>query len=667
MRNLKRAAETLRTKIRRADYLYYVKSDPELSDREYDRLMDALRTLESRFPELVTPDSPTQRVSGGLLSALPPVRHIQRMRSLENTYSINELEEWYRRISKSLNLAPVPLFAELKIDGVSASLIYERGRLHRGATRGDGETGEEVTAGLKTIRAIPLRMHGANPPDLIEIRGEVFMPKDVFASVNREKRQKGEKPFANPRNAASGSLKLLDPRTIAARRLRFFVHSCGHASHAVFSSQSQFFEWARHHGFAVNPHACSCLTLKEAREFCATWQEQRDSLPYEVDGVVVKVDPFSLQEQLGATSKYPRWAVAYKFPARRATTRVEKIEFGVGRTGIITPVAVLDPVECGGVNITRATLHNFDEVTRLDIREGDYVLIERAGDVIPKIIKVLTSRRPKNARPVSTPKRCPVDGSKIVREEGVYLYCVNPNCPARLARSLIHFASRPAMDIEGLGEKAVKELIERRLVTHLSDLYRLSRADLLQLPLFQRTRAENLLRAIEESKSRPLSRFIYALGIRHVGERTAFLLAVRFGSLRRLQSASREELSRLDEIGPVIARSVAEFFHAKSTRELIGAFHAAGLNPRQEGALPEGTLSGKTVVFTGELAQLTRSQAAQEVRRRGGHAVSQVSRKTDYVVAGKNPGSKYRKALDYGLSILREQDFLDLLRTPEPR
>ncbi|MBP7088248.1 MAG: NAD-dependent DNA ligase LigA [Candidatus Omnitrophica bacterium] len=531
LKEAKKKIEDLKERIRRADYRYYALSDPEISDQEYDSLLTSLKKLEKDYPYLVTPDSPTQRISKTAEAGFSTIQHKKPMLSLENTYSIDELKEWEERMKRFFKREEkLDYFVELKIDGVSAALTYEKGILVLGGTRGDGERGEDITNNIKTVKSIPLKLMSDKIPAVLEVRGEVYIGKKDFIKLNKDKLAQEEPLFANPRNAASGSLKLLNSALVSKRNLKCFIHSFGFAEGCRFFSQEDFFNKAKEWRLPLNPHSKFCRSLKEAIEYCQYWQDKHHNLDYEVDGVVVKVNSFALQEELGQTSKTPRWAVAYKFPGHQATTKVRKITFGVGRTGVITPVATLDPVECGGVNISKATLHNFDEIERLDIKENDVVLIERAGEVIPKIIKVITSKRTGKEKSVKPPRNCPVCGGSVEKDkqEEVYWYCINPNCPAQLERSLIHFASRRAMDIEGMGESLIKELVNKNLVKSLADIYTLKKEQLLTLPLFKEKRASNLIHSIEKSKKSLLSRFIYGLGIRHVGEKSALVLAEKF-------------------------------------------------------------------------------------------------------------------------------------------
>ncbi len=662
--NAKKGIDQLRRQIRHHDYRYYVLDDPEVSDKEYDDLMARLKKLEGEFPQLITSDSPTQRVASALSEKFETVRHTTLMLSLDNTYSIEDLSQWEDRIKRMLKTdGVIEYFAELKIDGVSCSLTYDRGRLMLGATRGDGEKGENVTANIRTIKSVPLRLNGKDVPDLIEIRGEVYMTKEQLGRLNEEKKSNSESPFANPRNAASGSLKLLDAVQVAKRSLQFFAHSFGSVKGYEFANHARFLDCVKKWGVPVSPHNRFCHTMEEVIAYCRKWQDKRDSLPYEVDGVVIKVNLFSLQKKLGQTLKSPRWAVAYKFPAHQATTKVEKIEFSVGRTGIITPVAYLNPVPCGGVTISRVTLHNFDEIARLDVREQDTVLIERAGDVIPKVMKVIVSKRTGRPRKITPPGKCPACSGLVqkVKEEEVYIYCGNPDCPAKLKQSLLHFASRGAMDIEGMGESVVEELTNRGLVKSIVDIYGLKREQLLGLPLFKEKKADNLCAAIEESKERGLSRVLYGLGIRHVGEKAARILADVYHSIDDFFSLQENDLQAIDEIGPVMAHSIVTFFSQAHVRTMIRGLKKNGVKLTGEKRSSSGTFQNKTFVFTGRLEHFTRGEAEGAVHKRGGMTSGNVSRQTDFLVAGKDPGSKYRKARELRLKIISEDGFRAML------
>ena len=607
----KKEIEKLKEQIRRADYQYYVLSEPEISDKEYDDLMKKLEALEKEHPKLITSDSPTQRVSGGLVEGFATVKHREKMLSLDNTYSIEELKSWQDKIKRMLKRdVAIDYMVEPKIDGVSCALTYEKGRLILGATRGDGQTGEDVTANIKTIKAIPLRLRGDKLPDVLEIRGEVCIEKKDFTSLNEQRVRNGEAPFANPRNAASGSLKLLDPAIVINRNLKCILHSFGWVKGFEFKAQDEFLSTIKKWGLRTDIHSKLCKDLDEVIDYCMKWQDKRDSLPYEVDGMVVKVNSIDLQKELGATLKSPRWAVAYKFPAHQATTKVKRIDFGVGRTGIITPVALLEPVECGGVTISRTTLHNFDEVKRLGIREGDTVLIERAGEVIPKVVKVITSKRTGKEKNIKLPLKCPVCGGEVAKEkeEEVYWYCINPDCPAQLKRSLLHFASRSALDIEGMGESLVEELVNRGVVKSIADIYNLTKEKLLTLPLFKEKKANNVISAIEKSKASSLSRFLYGLGIKHVVEKAASLLADKFKDIDSFFKLKKQELEAIPEIGPIMAESIVNFFSSSRASKLIAHLKSRGCVLKEKPKAKKKTkITDKVFIFTGELSLFTRS------------------------------------------------------------
>ena len=655
--------QELTFRIRRHDYSYYVLSQPEISDKEYDDLLKELSVLESKYPQFKTPDSPTQRVAAGISQGFKTVKHIQKMLSLDNTYSQLELIEWDKRVRKGLGgLTPSGYVVELKIDGVSANLLYSGGRLISGLTRGDGLQGEDVTQNIKTISAIPFVLMGKDIPESIEIRGEVYMDKRDFVVLNKEKENSGDLIFANLRNATSGSLKLLDANLAAERKLKFFAHSLGQCLPLKLKGQWEFLNKLKEWGLCSNPHSCLCGDIKEVIAYCDKWQVQRDNLNYDIDGVVVKLDTFAEQKALGFTSKSPRWAVAYKFPARQATTRVLKINVFVGRTGVITPTATLEPVECSGVMISHATLHNFDEIKRLDLRESDTVLIQRAGDVIPKIVKV-TQHRGKQA--YLMPSKCPACAEKIVKEKelDVAYRCINPDCPAQLERALLHFSSRQAMDIEGMGEAVINQLVSAKTVKSLADIYRLKKEHLLKLELFKEKKADNLLAGIVASKKRSLMRLVFALGIRHVGEKAAYTLAAKFGSLDKLISASLTDLEKINEIGPVMALSIVNYFKLARVKKLVNELREFGLNFKEEAVLQKNNfLEGKTAVFTGELSNFSRAKAQELWRLSGGKFSSSLSKKTDFLVAGENPGAKLVKANNLGVRVITEDEFKEMLK-----
>jgi DNA ligase (NAD+) len=659
--------ERLSKEIEEHNYRYYVLDQPTIADKEYDDLLKELIKLEEVFPEFKSSNSPTQRVGTKVSAGADTVMHAAKMYSLDNTYSLDELREWHERVLKGLGKSRVEYVVELKIDGVSAALTYRDGNFVLGATRGDGITGENVTHSLKTVRSVPLMLRSIPkepfPTDL-EVRAEIYMSRREFETMNKERERNGEVLFANPRNATSGSIKLLDSRITAQRKLSCFVHSLGVIVNGPsLKTHFEFLSKAKSWGFFINPTSRLCKTIDEVFEYCREALEKREGLAYEVDGVVIKVNSLADQDQLGATLKSPRWAVAYKFPAMQATTIVEDIVFNVGRTGTITPLAHLKPVPCGGVMVSRSTLHNFDEIKRLGINRGDRVLLERAGDVIPKIVKVVEHAN-KNAKPVEPPKVCPSCGEKVVKlkEEEVALRCINSSCPKQLERGMVHFASRGAMDIEGLGEAVVIQLIDKGLVKDLADIYSLSKDNLLALELFANKRADNLLKAIEKSKSQPLTRLIYGLGILNVGQKVASVLARQFGTMDKLLTVKREDLTQIHEIGETIALSVEKYFHLPSSKRLIEKLRKAKVNfeePTIEGQSDE--LKGKKFVFTGELKNQSRTHAAAVVKKMGGDVLSSVSKNVDYLVVGDAPGSKYDKAVQLGVTVLNEKQFEEMI------
>ncbi|MBF0331456.1 MAG: NAD-dependent DNA ligase LigA [Candidatus Omnitrophica bacterium] len=652
----------LREEITHHDQLYYVQDAPVISDQDYDALLKELMLLEAKYPGAVSAESPTQRVGAKVLSGARTVAHTVKMLSLDNTYSADEIREWCARVYKGLGREDVAFIVELKIDGVSASLAYENGMLVLGATRGDGVTGEDVTHNVRTMRSIPLKLKN-DFPDLIECRGEVYMARVDFDALNVRREQAGEDIFVNPRNAASGSLKLMDPAETARRHLRFFVHSFGRLEGRVsLATQEGFFNLAKSCGFPVNPHTRLCRSLEEVLKACADFEAMRTGLAYDVDGVVIKVNRFDDQRMLGETMKSPRWAVAFKFAAYQATTFVRDIVVQVGRTGVLTPVAELEPVFCGGVTISRATLHNFDEIQRLGIGKGDRVLIERAGDVIPKIVKVVEARHGQEV--VSkVPTDCPACAPEFIVEDegGVAHRCINPSCPKQLERRLVHFASRHAMDIEGLGESAVRQLLDNGLVLSVADIYCLKREDLLKLELFGAKKADNLLAAIERSKKQALSRLIFGLGISNIGEKASQLLAQHFGHMEALSVATQEALMRVDEMGVVSSLAVREYFDHEVIRSLIDRLRVVGVNMVEPNRVVEGRLSGKVFVFTGELLHQTRSEAGAKVKALGADVGATVTKATDYVVAGSAAGSKLDKARKLKVVIINEQEFEELI------
>ena len=654
----------LRDLIRHHDWRYYILSDPEVSDKEYDELLKELKILEKNNPELITPDSPTQRITNVLQEGFKTVPHSRKMYSLDNTYSHDEIRDWAKRVGKGLGSKKAEYITELKIDGVSIALTYKKGVLVLAATRGDGIRGEDVTLNIKAIASIPLKLLTENPPEVLEVRGEIYMPKSEFEKLNKERSRQNEALFANPRNAASGSLKLLDTNVVRRRNLSCFIHSFGEVEGLTLNSQYEFMNLAKQWGLRVNANVKLCRNLDEVFEFCNAFVDRREKLDYEIDGVVVKVNSFSQQEILGETSKSPRWAIAYKYPAKQATTEIINIIPQVGRTGVITPVAELNPVECSGVTIKHATLHNFDEIKRLGVKIGDRVILERAGDVIPKVVKVVVSVRSGKEKEFKVPKKCPACSSTVVKEkeEDVAYRCVNAACPAQLEKSLIHFASRSAMDIEGMGEAVVKQLVREKKVSDFAGIYSLKREDLLTLELFKDKKADNLIAAIANSKKRPLSRLIFALGIRGVGEKAAYLLAQNFGTLQSLSAAKKADIEAMHEFGPEISCSVAEFFKNPENKKLIAGLKAAQLNMADPKAKKTNLFSGKTFVFTGELLKFSRVQAKQAIRRLGGNCAGSVSKNTAFVVAGRNPGSKLDKARKLGVKIINEKEFMEMIK-----
>lgn len=666
LKQIGKEIEKLRDQIRHHDYLYYVLNQPKISDREYDGLYKKLERLEAEYPQFKSNSSPTQRVGGEIQKEFRQVKHEVPMRSLDNTYSFEEIREWEERISKIVPQNK-EYVVELKIDGVSTSLIYDDENFKMGLSRGTGEMGDDITENLKTVRSIPLvfrKLKKLPLPSRLVVRGEVYMDIKDFEKLNAEKKAE-EQLFANPRNAAAGSLKLLDPKITAQRNLKCFIHSLGKGEGVDFDTQWQFLDTVKKYGFAVNHHTKKCSSINEVIAFCEEWHKKREGLPYQIDGMVIKVNSFEQQEKLGYTLKSPRWAIAYKFPAQQATTILEDVKLQVGRTGIITPVAVLKPVACAGVTISRATLHNFDEIKRLDVCIGDKIVVERAGEVIPKIVKSVKSLRTGKEMKVEIPKRCPVCGGKVEKEkeEEVAYRCVNVSCPAQIKRRLGHFASRGALDIEGFGEAVVEQLVDKNLVKDIADIFYLKREDLLGLELFAEKRADNLLGAIEVAKKSPLSNIIYGCGIKHVGEKAAFVLSNKYKSIDELMCAKKEELEEIYEVGPVLAEAIVNFFRQDEAKKVVAKLKKAGLPMKSLKKLKSaGILDGKKVVFTGELENFTRAEARKKTRELGADVVSDVSPRTDIVVAGQNPGSKYKKAKELNIKIIDEKEFLNLIK-----
>jgi len=663
--------EVLRETLRHHEYLYYVLDAPEVSDAEYDTWMRELRALEEAHPELRTEDSPTQRVGGKPKDGFVKVAHSRPMLSLDNAYDEAELREWDRRVHELAGEESVAYVCELKMDGLSLALTYEKARLVRGVTRGDGEIGEDVTSNVRTIRSVPLsisaeKLRASGLPENFEVRGEVVLPIAAFQKLNAEREEQGLPPAANPRNAAAGTLRTLEPNIVAQRRLDLYAYFALSERGYIFSQQSETLDALGAAGFRVNSKRVVVHDINAAWEFISHADALRESLPYEIDGVVIKVNSRALQDKLGFTGRAPRWAIAYKFAARSAVTQVQNITVQVGRTGKLTPVAELLPVPIGGTMVSRATLHNADEIARLDLKIGDWVTVERGGDVIPKVVAVLRDKRPSDARDFIFPVICPECGSTVVREEGeVDWRCINVNCPARLRESLLYFAARKVMNIEGLGEAVVNQLTERRLVCNLADIYRLDEAALLSLERIGEKTARSLLQEIARSKQAPLDRVLLGLGIRFVGERTAQFLADAFGTMDRMMQASTEELERVQEIGPRISTAIVEFFEVPANRELIEKLRQAGLNFTAQQKKTSSKLSGLTFVLTGTLPTLTREEAKERIEREGGNVTGSVSKKTSYVVAGEDAGSKLDKARTLGVPVLDEAGLLQMLERTE--
>ena len=664
--NVKKEIEELREKLRYHEYKYYVLDEPEISDAAYDRLMNRLKELEAAHPELVTPDSPTVRVGGAPREGFQTVRHARPMLSLDNAFSHDALRDWDRRVRQGSGREKIEYIAEHKFDGLSISLQYEDGVLTRGVTRGDGTTGEDVTPNVKTIRSIPLRVEAAvlkktKLPADFEVRGEVMMTRKAFEALNRQQEQIGGKIFVNPRNSAAGAVRVLDPAITASRRLDFFAYYLLVDGKAPFAKHSESLQALKQLRFRASDDWKLCNGIQEVIAYCEDWDAKREKLPYEIDGVVIKVNSVAIQNELGYTAKAPRWAIAYKYPARQETTVVNDILVNVGRTGALTPVAVLEPVQVGGVTVSRSTLHNMDEIERLGLQIGDTVLIERAGEVIPHVLKVV--KEGKQRKPFEMPKRCPECGSAIHHVEGEVAYrCVNAACPAKRKESLLHFAGRHAMNIDGLGEKIVDQLVDKSLVKDVADLYSLKLEEVAGLERMAEKSAQNLLDEIEASKKNSLARLIYALGIQFVGERTAQLLAEHFSSLEELAAATEEQLEEVPEVGPKVAASIVEFFSEPANRQLIKKLNKAGVHPTAEKRkVKSDKLAGKSFVFTGGLANRSREEAGEIVQQHGGKVSGTVSKKTDYVVVGTDPGSKYDKAKELGVKILSEGEFEKLV------
>lgn len=654
--------EALRTEIRKHDYHYYVLDDPLITDQEYDSLFRALERLEGEFPELITPDSPTQRVGGAPLDQFRTVRHTTPLFSLANAFEAGELRDFDRRVRQLSDIRAVDYLVEPKIDGLSVVLTYENGEFMLGATRGDGITGEDITENLRAIRLLPVRLSRALPR--LVVRGEAFMPKKAFARLNKERDLRGEPPFANPRNAAAGSLRQLDPKVTASRTLGVFCYQVLECEGQEIKTQRESLDMLKELGFSVQEESKHCQNIEEVISYCCQWVEKRHTLNYEIDGMVVKVNPLHLHDILGSTAKSPRWATAFKFPAEQVVTQVREIFVRVGRTGVLTPTAILDPVQVAGVTVSRATLHNEDMIQQKDVRVGDYVVIQRAGDVIPEVVRVLPERRIGEEEAFQMPERCPVCGGKVLRQEGeVAARCTGIACPAQLKELILHFVSREAMDVEGVGPALVTQLVDRGLIKDSADLFFLSREDLMGLERMGEKSTDNILNAIERSKERGLAPLLFSLGIRHVGTRAAEILAERFGSLEALAESSSEELTTIPEIGPKIAQSIVTFFQQEQSRLVLDKLKKAGVKMEQEKTVMEVELplNGKVFVLTGTLPNLTRRDAVELIKKYGGRVSSSVSSKTDYLLAGSDPGQKYEKARELEISIIEEHDLLQMV------
>jgi len=655
----------LREILNQYGYEYYVLDRPSVPDAEYDQKLQELKKLEKAHPELITSDSPTQRVGAEPLDAFQKVQHHIPMLSLGNAFNEADLRDFDRRVTRETD-QPVSYVCELKIDGLAVSLTYENGKFTRGATRGDGTTGEDITSNLRTIRSIPLSI---KEKETIEVRGEAFMPHRSFLALNKAKQANNEEPFANPRNAAAGSLRQLDPKIAATRNLDTFLYGVGEWEAGALSSHSERLHYLKELGLKTNPEWKKCATIEEVIEYVNYWTNERPHLDYEIDGIVVKVDNLTQQEELGFTAKNPRWAIAYKFPAEEAITKLQDIELSVGRTGVVTPTAILDSVRIAGTTVQRASLHNEDLIHEQDIRIGDTVVIKKAGDIIPKVVRVVNEKRTGEEQQFFMPKHCPACGNELVRlDEEVALRCINPNCPAQVKESLIHFVSRDAMNIDGLGEKVIIQLFRENLIHTIADIYRLEREELLQLERMGEKSVSNLLRAIEESKENSLEKLLFGLGIRFIGSKAAKILASHFKTMGRLQRASYDELIVIDEIGEKMADAIVQYFSEEKVIALLEDLKELNVNMQYNGPQKsnEGTVfAGKTIVLTGKMEKLTRSEAKEKIEAMGGSVTGSVSKKTDIVIAGEDAGSKHKKALELGISIWNEQQLMEAIDMKE--
>lgn len=654
-------AEELRKLLNQYNYEYFVLDKPSVTDQEYDRLMQELKEIEEKYPQLIDPLSPTQRVGGEVLSGFQKVVHLVPMLSLSNAFNEGDLRDFDRRIRQVVG-DDYSYVCELKIDGLAVSLRYENGIFVQGSTRGDGTVGEDITANLRTIRSLPLQL---KENVTLEVRGEAFMPKKSFLALNKKREENGEELFANPRNAAAGSLRQLDPKIAASRHLDIFIYAIGYIENKKIENHSEGLDYLDYLGFKTNKERRKCKNINEVIEYIQKWQVERANLPYEIDGIVVKLDNYKQQEMLGATAKSPRWAIAYKFPAEEVVTKLIDIELSVGRTGVVTPTAILEPVRVAGTTVQRASLHNEDLIREKDIRIGDYVIIRKAGDIIPEVVNVLTERRTGEEKPFSMPETCPECNSQLVRLDGeVALRCINPKCPAQIREGLIHFVSRDAMNIEGLGEKVITQLFEKNLIHDVADLYKLKKEQLINLERMGEKSVTNLLNAIQSSKNNSLERLLFGLGIRHVGQKAAKILAQHFKTIDCLASASIEQLMSIHEIGEKMATSIYTYFRMPEVQQLIQELKSLGVNTTYKG--PDATelseedsiFAGKTVVLTGKLENLTRNEAKEKIEKLGGKVTNSVSKNTDIVIAGSDAGSKLAKAKSLGITIWDEEKLL---------
>ena len=662
---IKKEIEELREEIRKHNYQYYVLDQPLVSDYEYDQLMRRLIKFEQDYPRFVTPDSPTQRVGAKPLEQFMTAQHLSPMLSLSNAFSEQELLDFDQRIKKNISEQIYDYAVELKIDGLAIALLYENGILTRGATRGDGITGEDITQNLRTIGSIPLKLREFKGMDVIEVYGEVYMNRENFKKLNEERLKKSENLFANPRNAAAGSVRQLDPSITAGRQLETFIYQATFSRNDYFSTHMELLDFLKKAGLRVNSNIKLCATIEEAIEYCNSWQKRKNELNYDIDGMVLKVNQLSLRERLGSTSKSPRWAIAFKFPAEQMTTIIKDIIVGIGRTGALTPVAILEPIFISGSRVQRATLHNEDEIKRKDIRIGDTVLVQKAGEVIPEIVQVIKEKRSGKEKVFQMPDRCPICGSQAVKlDEEVASRCNNISCPAQVKEKIRHFVSRGAMDIEGLGPALINQLVNNNVIKDFADLYFIKREELLALERMADKSSDNIIEAIENSKNRPLSSLIYALGIRHVGIYASRLLAEKLDNLLDLEKFSIEELVKIEGIGPIMAESILLFFQQKENREIIKKLQQAGVNFQSEKKTAEkGILEGLQFVLTGTLKHFSREEAKDLIEESGGRVTNNVTKKTDFLLLGRDPGSKYQKAIDLKIKVITEEDFQKMLKS----